>query len=166
MEDFLSAKELSDRLWLGIAGVSLSMFKEAERQESLPGRNKLTLNQARALRTLFNNARGNMMLKELAQVLQVTPGAASQQVAALVELGLVERQTNESDRRSVAICLSPKGRKALGKIQGAMQEHLSLITAGISQTDLETCCRVLQVMCENSRAFEEQRCGDNTISSK
>ncbi|MBR0457848.1 MAG: MarR family transcriptional regulator [Victivallales bacterium] len=166
MDENLSAKEMSDRLWLGISGVSLSMFKEAERQESLPGRNKLTLNQARALRTLFNNVRGSMMLKELAQVLRVTPGAASQQVAALVELGLVERQTNASDRRSVAICLSPKGYKALGKIQGAMQKHLSLITAGISRKELETCCRVLQVMCDNSRAFEEQRAGEHTLSSK
>ena len=50
------------------------------------------------------------MLKDIANELELTPGAVSQMVEHLVRMELLERCASETDRRAVCIKLSQKGK--------------------------------------------------------
>ncbi len=54
---------------------------------------------------------GGVMLKTLAEKVQLTPGATSLIVDSLVKTGLLERNPSEEDRRAVKIGLSSEGRR-------------------------------------------------------
>lgn len=60
---------------------------------------------------------GGMNVSQLAQVLKVTPGAATQHVAALEQKGLVERVASSEDRREVQIQLTELGHEMYGTIR-------------------------------------------------
>ena len=53
---------------------------------------------------------GGVMLKDVANELELTPGAVSQMVEHLVRMELLERCASETDRRAVCIKLSRKGK--------------------------------------------------------
>jgi len=63
-------------------------------------------------------------VKQLANILHITSGAATQQVEALVQESLVERTTDTSDRRNVIIVLSAKGKSLMKKLE---QNRLAML---------------------------------------
>jgi DNA-binding MarR family transcriptional regulator len=63
---------------------------------------------------------GEVSVKHLAERLQVSPPSASTMVDRLVEMGLLERQPNPNDRRSVLIRLSPIGNESIEAIESVV----------------------------------------------
>jgi len=63
-------------------------------------------------------------VKQLAERLQVSPPSASTMVDRLVEMGLLERQQNPNDRRSVQIRLSAAGAESLNAIEAVVLRFL------------------------------------------
>lgn len=61
------------------------------------------------------NYKGSCGISELSDHLDVTAAAASQQVEALVQKGLLERVENPTDRRAKQVSLSAKGRALIAK---------------------------------------------------
>jgi DNA-binding MarR family transcriptional regulator len=57
--------------------------------------------------------RGNAGVSEIGDQLGVTNAAASQAVERMVQLGLIERTEDPSDRRAKQLALTPKGRKLI-----------------------------------------------------
>ena len=72
---------------------------------------RLTIAQAKVANYIFEHSNEEIMLKDIAKSVKVTPGAASQMVDFLVKKGYVDRKQNEHDRRAVIITLSEKVKK-------------------------------------------------------
>ena len=53
----------------------------------------------------------SVRVRDISEELGITPGGISQQVDTLVKMGLLERKTDEKDRRAVCITLSEKGKE-------------------------------------------------------
>lgn len=80
-------------------------FEARERCQEAPGhRSDITFAQFNVL--LAIEERGEVSLKELADVLHVSPPSASSMVDRLVEMGIVVREQSVIDRREVRIRLS------------------------------------------------------------
>lgn len=91
------------------------------------GGRAVTLSQARVLGSLLIGEEKGLKVKELAAELGITPGAVSQIVDSLVNMGLVNRSECPSDRRSVTIVLSDSGtelRRRLDSDFSALGEHI------------------------------------------
>ena len=67
---------------------------------------------------------GNPTLGELAAEEQVQPPSMTRIVGALVAAGLVSREADPTDRRSVRVRITPEGERALQRIRRAKNEFL------------------------------------------
>lgn len=74
----------------------------------------VTLSQCHAL--LEIEARGCASLNELAQSLSLDKSTLSRTVDGLVNSGLAERVSNDQDRRSIQLSLSPRGKHICNRI--------------------------------------------------
>lgn len=114
---------------------------DAEHHEAM---NRLTIAQAKVANYIFEHNAEDIMLKDIAKSVKVTPGAASQMVDFLVKKGLVIRKTNENDRRAVIISLSDKGKEIIENARKSFETITDEIFESISQEDEETFVRVLK----------------------
>lgn len=80
------------------------------------------------------NETGTITQRELTQRLGIQPGSASEVIAKLESMGLVERALSEADRRTADISLTDAGRRraeeALEQRQRRHEEMFSALTAG------------------------------------
>lgn len=106
--------------------------------------NRLTIAQAKVANYIFEHSSEDIMLKDIASNVKVTPGAASQMVDYLVKKGLVIRKTNENDRRAVIISLSDKGKENINSAREIFGTITDEIFEGVSQADEEAFVRVLK----------------------
>ncbi|HVA06529.1 MAG TPA: MarR family transcriptional regulator [Acidimicrobiales bacterium] len=101
------ADDLASRLRL-----SINRLHRQLRQESLAG---LSPAQASALGSVYRL--GGPTLGELASVEQVQPPTMTRIVASLLDAGLVTRVTDDSDRRSARVRITPAGKRNLERIR-------------------------------------------------
>jgi DNA-binding MarR family transcriptional regulator len=80
---------------------------------------------------------GDIGIKQLAQCLKVTSGAATQHVDALEKAGILSRQLNSDDRREVIVGLTDKGKKTFLKINQDKARILRELFNGLSDTELQ-----------------------------
>ena len=66
--------------------------------------------QAQLLITIARSSNNGLSVKELAESIHVTPGAITQFADALIEKGLVKRESDANDRRIVRMKLTTSGR--------------------------------------------------------
>ncbi len=76
-------------------------------------------------------------VKQLAAALHVTSGAATQHIEALVQAGLVIRNPDPNDRRTVRIKLSGKGMELIKKLERERLTLMETISSDISDEELE-----------------------------
>jgi DNA-binding MarR family transcriptional regulator len=95
--------ELASRLRLGITRLARRLRREAE-----PG---ITHSQLSGLATIERH--GPMTIGELSGTEQVQPPTMTKIVAALVDGGLVARETDPDDRRMAWLRVTPEGVKLL-----------------------------------------------------
>jgi DNA-binding MarR family transcriptional regulator len=98
-------------------------------------------------------------IKSLASLLHVTPGAATQHVEALVQEGLVERNTDTIDRRNVTITLSKKGSKLAQKFRKHRFEMMEKLFSEISDQELQTYLDITKKITNGSIATAEPKKG-------
>ena len=94
----------------------------------------LTPGQGRALSTL-NRAGGPLRMAELAEALRVVPRSATGVVEGLEELGLVRRQTDPADRRSVLVSLTDVGRGTLDELAEARRQTAEELFGALDPAD-------------------------------
>ena len=81
----------------------------------------LTPGQGRAL-SVLERAGGPLRMAELAAALRIVPRSATGVVEGLEELGLVRRDTDPADRRSVLVSLTEAGRGTLEELAEARSQ--------------------------------------------
>jgi DNA-binding MarR family transcriptional regulator len=94
----------------------------------------LPFGQRAALFTISMHER--LPIKKLAAELQITSGAATQHVDALVKAGLVERTEDQDDRRLVHVTLSKAGHKRLKIIKKAKVATFETMFRDVPDKDL------------------------------
>jgi DNA-binding MarR family transcriptional regulator len=116
------SEELASRLRL-----SINRLHRLLRQESLAGLSPAQASALGAVKRL-----GSPTLGELAAVEQVQPPTMTRIVATLAEAGMVTRITDDADRRSARVRITPAGRRALERIRTLKNAYLARRLAELS----------------------------------
>lgn len=83
-------------------------------------------------------------VQDIANGLNLTPPTVSVGIRKLEDSGLVERQPNPIDKRSVQFFLTERGRSLQEKIRIAHRRKFQRILAGLSSAEQETLIQLLQ----------------------
>ena len=89
---------------------------------------------------------GPLSLAELAAAEQVKPPTMSRIVEALVEAGLVTRETAPGDRRSVRIAATDKGRKLMEAGRARRVQALSQRLVGLAPSERRALARGVELL--------------------
>jgi DNA-binding MarR family transcriptional regulator len=103
---------------------------------------EFTLAQMHALMVV--NHHEGLSVKELAQMLGVSPPSASAMVERLVELGAVLREQSKQDRREVAIFVSAEGRATLEVVERTMLEGILHVMERLGRDYTAMWCQVYE----------------------
>ncbi|MCM3270168.1 MarR family winged helix-turn-helix transcriptional regulator [Paenibacillus elgii] len=87
--------------------------------------------------------------KELAERLYKDQTNIARMLFKLEKKGFVYRVTHETDRRSLRVYLTPKGREIKGDILAPSIEAYKKTVEGLSEEEVETFRRILAVMYNN-----------------
>ena len=74
----------------------------------------------------------NPSMKEIAAYLQITPPSVTSIVEAMVEQGLVKRDTSSGDRRTVRVILTPKAVQLTAMLRAKKKKLLTLMLRKLS----------------------------------
>ena len=105
----------------------------------------LTWAQARVMR-LIAAPGSSMRMADIAAHLGVVPRSATSMVDALVAGGLVDRQTDPLDRRSVLVSLSDEGRRLLDGLDAARRATAEAMLAPLDANDRAELVRLLEAL--------------------
>ncbi len=92
---------------------------------------------------LISKSQAGISVKELAEKIKVTPGAITQFVDTLVEKGLVRREEDPHDRRSLRIKLTPAGERKVHRFEQDYFEAACRIFAVLSDSEIEQLLGIL-----------------------
>jgi len=87
-------------------------------------------------------------VKQLAQGLCISSGAATQHLDALVDAGLVVRGSDPLDRRGVVITLSDEGKLLFAKLLKERLELVAKLFDDVSDKDLELLVGIIEKLPE------------------
>lgn len=104
----------------------------------------MTLPQMHTLEVL--GIHGSMRMKELAEAMGVTTGTLTVQVDRLEDRQCVRRVPNRSDRRSINVELTDKGRKLFEEHDRLHLRLTEQLVSACPETDRETFLRCLVAM--------------------
>lgn len=92
-------------------------------------------------------------VKDIAQVLGISPSAITQLVDGLVGSGVVTRTEDPNDRRTTQLTISPKGIKQIQAIKKEKMESFATLFESLSDSELTTYHRLQQKLLKpiNSR---------------
>lgn len=119
---------LAARLRLAVTRLARKLRREAE-----PG---ITPSMLAALSSVDH--KGPLTMSELCAVEQVQPPSMTRIVAALVEVGLVTRESDPSDGRVAWVTVTREGRKLLDRSRGRKEAYLAKALRGLDAHELET----------------------------
>ena len=105
------------------------------------------------LRLHYHHACG---VSEIGEHLGVTNPAASQLIDRLVNLGLLERNEDPSDRRIKNISLTPRGIALVQEGIAARQRWLQALTAALSAEEQAAIIQALTTLTEAAHSLEAQ----------
>lgn len=117
-----------------------------EERSSL-ARGEITLPQWWMLQTLLE--RGACTMGDLAQELRVGRSTATGLVDRLVDLGLVRREHDVTDRRAVRALPTPRGRRMMAELYREKRRLTIRLFGSIAPRDRATYLRVLEQMAKN-----------------
>ena len=85
-----------------------------------------------------NRTSDTISVGEVAKILQAGSTYITMETGKLAKLGLIKKETNHRDRRSILLSLSKKGQEVLNSVAGSRQEINDAIFDGFSKNDFET----------------------------
>ncbi len=114
----------------------------------------LTMNEWRLI-ALVDAAR-NISLNRLASQAQFDKGLTSRVVTALIERGVILRQTDPNDARGIALSLTDQGRALVAEVFPQAVELNTQLQSCLTRSERETLAVVLQKMTHQARAMLDQ----------
>lgn len=86
---------------------------------------------------------GPIAMSKLAEELQITGASLSEHISALEQAGLVERDREQDDRRTVIVKLSEKGRNMFVKIMAHRKSGYNMVMSALTDEDKQDLLRLL-----------------------
>lgn len=129
---------------------------------------ELTLSRPH-MRILFHvaKAREEVAVKDLAEMLSVTPGAVTQLLDGLEQMGLVRREEDTRDRRVIRIKLTEFARGELEDLRRSYLDSASQIFDVLCDTEIKELLKLLEKVSTHSADIysrrwlkKEERCLD------
>jgi DNA-binding MarR family transcriptional regulator len=117
------------RLWLRM--LTTTNLVQAELRKRLRTEFDTTLPRFDLMAQLERHPEG-LKMTELSRRLMVTGGNITGITDQLEKEGLVSRDTDPNDRRSISVCLTPAGRKAFDKMAVAHEQWVVELFGGLS----------------------------------
>jgi MarR family transcriptional regulator, organic hydroperoxide resistance regulator len=105
---------------------------------------ELTLAQGRCLRAIARME--NCTLGELSQHLDISPSTASPLIDRLVRAGLVRREGDPQDRRTVRLRLSAKGRQMFDRHKEERREHMKVFLDHLTEEQRKAMLNALEAL--------------------
>ncbi len=99
---------------------------------------------------LISASTNGIRLAEVASALNVETPLITALVNNLEELKLVERFNHPSDKRAKLLYLTPKGKHLIPLVENSLKETLFKLLEGVTQEELNTYRKVLEVIVTNS----------------
>jgi DNA-binding MarR family transcriptional regulator len=87
---------------------------------------------------------GTLHMTEIADDLLISRPQMTRLIDEMVDLGMVERQSNEVDRRRVNVRLTAKGRKTVERFDALLIEAMSARLGSISDSELQELSSTLE----------------------
>ncbi|MFA5866421.1 MAG: MarR family transcriptional regulator [Actinomycetota bacterium] len=101
--------------------------------------------------------RDSLTVKETAEMMGVTGSAVTQLVDPLVRAGLVTREHDENDRRSVRVSIAAKGREKMTIFERHHKRHLTVLLEPLTVEELRTYRDLHRKIVNNLHADEGER---------
>lgn len=98
------------------------------------------------LSALRRAGRAGLTPSELCESAQLTSGAMTHRIDRLEEPGLVRRRPAESDRRSISVVLTPKGRALIDNVIGARMVDAAASVASLTKGQRDELVRLLRAV--------------------
>jgi len=114
----------------------------------------LTMNEWRLIALV--DAAGDISLNRLASQAQFDKGLTSRIVTALIERGVILRQTDPSDARGIALSLTAHGKSLVAEVFPQAVELNTQLQSCLTRSERETLAVVLQKMTHQARAMLDQ----------
>ena len=106
----------------------------------------VTITQVQIIGCVLFSPEQSVRVRDISEELGITPGGISQQVETLVQMGLLERKTDEKDRRAVCITLSEKGREINRGVDNFLTALFQRLLAGVPEEKCRIFAEVLDAM--------------------
>lgn len=133
----MDRQQLLHQLIQNLQGLYRGMHHASDFQkDSIP------FGQKAALFTIASHKTINV--KQLANILHITSGAATQHIESLVKVGLVEREIDPNDRRNVIIKLSAHGKSLIQKLEKSRMKMLEELFSDITDKELKAYIDVME----------------------
>ena len=94
-------------------------------------------------------AAGPMRQKDLAAALTLDGSSVVRLLDALEGSGLIERHEEGADRRAKIIVVTARARSIIEQVEVVSREVRNAVLVGLSDEDLATATRVLELVCQN-----------------
>ena len=109
---------------------------------------EVTMTQVQIIGCVLFSPEQSVRVRDISEELGITPGGVSQQVETLVRMGLLERKTDEKDRRAVCITLSERGKEINRKLDSFFSTLFQRLLAGVPDEKYRNFVEVLDTMAE------------------
>ena len=122
---------------------SVAKESSAETKQKLRG---LTLNQHTAvdkIMQLTQTSPKGVALRDFAKVMRSSPSSASVMVDSLVNRGLLERSQNPTDRRTVCIRLSEKGKKLVTEGHDQVEARIASMLETLTDEERDQLAKIM-----------------------
>lgn len=106
----------------------------------------ITMTQVQIIGCVLFSPEQSVRVRDISEELGITPGGISQQVENLVKMGLLERKTDEKDRRAVCITLSEKGKEINQWLDGFLSGLFQKLLSEVPEEKRKNFVEVLDVM--------------------
>lgn len=120
-------------------------------------RNSETLNQSQKKTLMFIGDNPGLTLKELSHTSVLDKGALSRIVQSLVQEGLLERQSDNSDRRKILINLTKKGMNKTEEIKRHLHSRIEEQFSCLSRNELEELIKASETIKKILTKLEENQ---------
>ena len=106
----------------------------------------ITMTQMQIMGCVLFSPEKSVRVRDISEELGITPGGISQQVDTLVKMGLLERKTDEKDRRAVCITLSEKGKEINQRVDQFLSNLFQKLLADVPEEKRWVFAEVLDSM--------------------
>jgi len=126
-------------LWLVLMKAHRAFARHAHRSI---GRHDIGFTDFTILEALLH--KGPQLVNEIGRRINLTSGATTTAVDRLEEAGLVERESDDSDRRARVVTLTRDGRALIAKIYEQHKAQMDEAAVGLTHAERETLIRLLK----------------------